>query len=183
MCDIDDAVLRQCPYGYVFAVRVVRYFNQLLWDLTLPPVSFLELYFDFCLDSGTVAPILMRPSTGVLKKDAPFFALPDQDIKADANQVPLVVQSRTWARMIKWLLHQWSDCPLTIHNRVKSVSACGYCMPAISLGGGPKFLTGVRPKQSLWTYFHPNGFAKQNMARMWRPSCPVNHQVFAQAGA
>eukprot|EP00438_Fugacium_kawagutii_P022809 Skav208201 [mRNA] locus=scaffold2026:153188:158570:+ [translate_table: standard] len=80
-CDISEQVLAACPYGDVFARRVVGYLNGLQWDMQKPSVSLLELYFDFSLFTGTVSPIFhaftaSRGSRGVYK-------LPDLSIQSD----------------------------------------------------------------------------------------------------
>ena len=180
-CDISDDVCDQCPFGATFARRVRAYFHMLPWDCSQAPVSALEVYIDYCLFTGSVVPVRVDDATDPSTKEQ--FALPDLDISADSFQVPLVTQSRTWVRMIKWILARWPNAPMAPKQRLKSLAMVGYLMPAFSLSGYPKFRSGILPRQHLWQFFHANGKVHQSLGRMWKPPRSAVPMQVAQAGA
>ena len=181
VCIVPEDILQSCPFGVTFAKRVVAYFNNLPWDLSLPPVSFLELYIDFSLTTATVVPVLLTSE----QNPKGWYALPDQCIEADAFSRPLAAQSRIWTSMLKWLLRVWPGTFLSLRPRVKSMSHCGYLFPAVSLAGTPLLRRGVLARTELWKFLHPNGFAAKNLSRVWKPSTrvPGDCRILAQAGA
>ena len=178
-CSLDDDVLKACPFGFTFAKRVCDYFDGLRWDLDQQPVSCLEVYVDFCLSTSSVAPVCTNGVSATFRRKQ-IFELPDMSVAADAFNVPLVSQSRIFVSMIKWLLRNW-DAPFVPRTKVKSLSMCGYLMPAFSLSGVPEFRMQTQARQQLWNYFHVQGKAKQDLSRNWRP--PSRHQVHAVAHA
>eukprot|EP00438_Fugacium_kawagutii_P024751 Skav213501 [mRNA] locus=scaffold3849:186306:191832:+ [translate_table: standard] len=148
-CDISEQVLVTCPYGDVFARRVVGYLNGLQWDMQKPSVSLLELYFDFSLFTGTVSPIFhaftaSRGSRGVYK-------LPDLSIQSDVSQQPLCQQSRVWNRMIKWLLQHWQGAPWSYVCKTGSLGRYGYTIPVIGL-----IPASLRRKRLRWAQLAPD---------------------------
>eukprot|EP00438_Fugacium_kawagutii_P017856 Skav229919 [mRNA] locus=scaffold3709:10405:15534:- [translate_table: standard] len=172
-CTIPDHVLHTCPYGSEFAFRVRDYLDGLEWDLHKPAVSLLELYFDFTLRTGTVAPVFcaftsLRGSRGVYK-------LPDVHIVADLQQQPLHQQSRVWNRTIKWFLTKWSDAPWGHVIKTASLGRYGYTIPVIGLQGQPRFRMSVQVCQQLWTYFHPNSGSTRNLKHKWIPPRTISN--------
>ena len=181
-CDISDDECASCPFGEVFAQRVRSYFQGLRWHPDKPPTSALELYVDFALHTGTSVPIRVD-SNGSRPNAKEEFALPDRDIRADAFQVPLVVQSRTWVRMMKWILNRWDDAPMVIQNRCKSLSSVGYTMPAFSVSGCPQLRMGAKVHEALWEFFHTNGRIHNSLGKQWHPPRSRAASSYAHAGA
>ena len=157
------------------------YFHLLPWDCGQAPVSALEIYIDFCITTGSVAPVRIDDPENPSTKEC--FALPDLDISADSFQVPLVTQSRTWVRMIKWVLARWPNAPMSTKQRLKGLAMIGYTMPAFSLTGCPSFRAGILPRQHLWRFFHHNGKIHNSLGRKWMPPRHAPAAQYAQAGA
>ena len=175
VCKVPKHVLAECPLGPVFAERVRQYFDGLRWDLSQEPIGLLHLYFDFCLHTKTMAPVSVPNASGVEE-----FLLADQSIAADALRPALVVQSRTWNKMIKWLLKVWGNPPFALIPKAKSLSRYGYPFGAVSLSGSPDLRAKDASMQHLWNYFHVNGAVASSLSRSWQPRVPI---TAAQAGA
>ena len=181
-CQLPSEVLDACPFGTEFAKRLQNYFHGMRWDHQQAPTSCLEIYIDFSLFTSSVAPVKIDPDPA--RPTVERFELPDLSVSADSFNVPLVVQSRTWVRAVKWLIKVWEDCPMEIQHQCKSALAMvGYTMPMCCVKGAPSLRLHTSAKQHLWNYFHVNGRIKNNMSRRWHPpkrSIPLHH---AQAGA
>eukprot|EP00435_Cladocopium_sp_Y103_P002392 s1123_g1.t1 len=88
-CVVEPKDIDQCPYTSVFAQRVVQYFHNLQWDPEAPSISCLELYVDFCLWTGTVAPCLLHVGARNSRGPVRSYVLPDMSPAADAVQATL----------------------------------------------------------------------------------------------
>ena len=174
-CQVPDDVLATCPLGKKFALRVRDYFHNLWWDLTQQPVGLLQVYFGFCLTTQTMAPVRVTDAAGQEQ-----YLLADQSIAADAQRPTLVVQSRTWNKMMKWFLKVWGNAPFAWIAKAKSLSQFGYHFGAVSLSGSPNVRSKDASMQHLWNYFHVNGVVINSLSRSWQPRTPI---AFAQAGA
>ena len=174
-CQLPDHVLDACPLGKTFAVRVCSYFHDLLWDPTQQPVGLLQVYFDFCLTTQTMAPVRITDAQGHEQ-----YMLADQSIAADAQRPALVVQSRTWNKMMKWFLKVWGNAPFAWIAKAKSLHQFGYHFGAVSLTGSPNFRSKDASMQHLWQYFHVNGVVINSLSRTWQPRTPI---TIARAGA
>ena len=160
-CQLPDEVLKSCPLGFDFAKHLQNYFHQLRWDHHQPPTNCLELYIDFSLCTSSVVPVKVDPDP--LHPKVEKFELPDLNIAADSFSTPLVVQSRTWVRAIKWLIKVWDGCPLQILHQCKgALSMVGYTMPMCCVQGAPGLRMQTSAREHLWNYFHVN-----------EASCPV----------
>ena len=181
-CQLPQDVLEACPLGFQFAIRLQAYFHGMRWDHQQSPTSCLELYIDYSLHTGTVVPIKVDPDP--MHPNVEKFELPDMSVAADSFNVPLVVQSRTWVRAVKWLIKVWEECPMEIQHQCKgALSVVGYSMPMCCVKGAPCLRMQTGAREHLWNYFHVNGRIKNNMSRRWHPpkrSVPLLH---AQAGA
>lgn len=70
---LHEDTLRSCPYGFEFASRFARWWSGLQWG-TGSPVSFHELYVAYCLQTGSMAPVVLGQKR---------YALRDQSHEAD----------------------------------------------------------------------------------------------------
>eukprot|EP00438_Fugacium_kawagutii_P017560 Skav228548 [mRNA] locus=scaffold1887:556581:561575:- [translate_table: standard] len=172
-CDIPDHVLLTCPYGSVFARRVCQYFDGLQWDFQQPAVSLLELYIDFSITTGSVAPVFCPFTTS--RGSRGIYKLPDCDVLADVQQESLQLQSRVWQRVVKWCLKHWESAPWTTMCQATSMARYGYPKPHNGLCGQPKFRSNTAVCNALWTYLHATRGAQRCFRNKWVPPRAVVH--------
>eukprot|EP00435_Cladocopium_sp_Y103_P023529 s1438_g5.t1 len=119
-CVVEQKDIDLCPYTSVFAQRVVQYFHHLQWDPEAPSVSCLELYVDFCLWTGTVAPCLLHVGARNSRGPVRSYVLPDMSPAADAVQATLREQSRVWSKVLAWLR---DCCPTAPAKPIRGIRA------------------------------------------------------------
>lgn len=166
-CVIPSSDLQGCLYGAAFLERVQHYFHNLEWDFGQQAVSLLELYCDFSLHTGTLAPVLLPGRTA---GGAKVYRLRDTHIAADLAANTLQDQSRVWQRTVKWLLSHWQHCPWSELVTTDSLSKYGYTAPQNGVAGHPKFRSGTEVCSRLWAFFHTNEGTRRTMGRRWAVS-------------
>lgn len=180
-CCVDAAEISSCPFSKIFAERVIRYFDGLPWDWSAPSVSLLELYIDFTLATGTLAPVLRNPGEiGSRGKVLQQYYLPDLCPAADDCSTLLADQISVRTRMTKWLLRCWTPCPWTeLVVDSKTAHRCGFLEKRIlGLQGYPKLRMGGTTGQKLWSFFHPTSGVHRSLRLVWGRS-----HVIGRAGA
>ena len=76
-----------------------------MWPVNVDPaqnISRLELYIDFAISTGTVAPVNVNQCSGPGHKA--INAVPDENFSAQVASATLAQQSRVWIRFLKWVL-------------------------------------------------------------------------------
>jgi len=118
------------------------------WVHAPAPISALELYINFALDTGTMVPV--QP-TGKGSK----FVLRDLDVQADLCDANLALQNKTWIRGLKHV-HEFFPHALVPSwlNRENTLNCFGYTIKVISLSFRPKLKNGAHACKLLWDYFH-----------------------------
>ena len=147
-CCVSADAIGTCRYTAEFAKRVCRYFHDLEWDFSRPNVSRLEVYIDFTLWTGTIAPCLMD-------KQSHTYKLPDMCTLADLKNASLRDQSRVWTKTLAWLRNNCDTAPAAPTRGCVSLVKLGYSQQHYGLRGMPRFRCGKRVLQTLWEYFHP----------------------------
>ena len=168
-CVVAQADVDKCPYGSVFARRVVNYFHNLQWDFEAPSISCLEMYVDFCLWTGTVAPCLLHVGARNARGPVRSYVLPDQSPQADAVQSSLRDQSRVWSKVLSWLRDHCHTAPAKPTRGCSSLLKVGYYQQHYGLAGHPVLRTGRRVSQELWDFFHTATGMQANMNKRWKP--------------
>lgn len=167
-CVIAESKLESCIYTELFARRVVNYFHNLEWDFTQPNVSTLELYIDFALWSGTVAPALIHAGSKKTGKHNRSYQLPDQCPLADLAQCTLRQQSRVWSKMLAWLRENWHQAPGKPQLGCTSLVKVGYHQQHYGVPGTPRFRSGLRVLHELRSFFETSKGYRTNMDRRWK---------------
>ena len=136
-CVVDSAAIDKCPFNSIFAQRVVSYFHNLQWDFEAPSVSCLELYFDYCLWTGTVSPSLMHVGARNARGPVRSYVLPDISPAADACQSTLREQSRVWSKILAWLRENCPNAPPKPALGCSSLLKVGYYQQHYGVPGHP----------------------------------------------
>eukprot|EP00435_Cladocopium_sp_Y103_P029385 s1966_g7.t1 len=147
-CVVAQDAIDKCPYNPVFAQRVVRYFHNLQWDFEAPSISCLEMYIDFCLWTGTVAPCLLHIGARNARGPIRSYVLPDQSPQADAVQSSLREQSRVWSKVLCWLRENCPNAPEKPVRGCTSLLKVGYYQQHYGLAGHPVLRTGRRASKN-----------------------------------
>lgn len=180
-CHVETGTLAQCPFGGLFAERVVKYFAGLSWDFSAPSVSLLELYIDFCLSTGTLAPVLLDSGTrGPRGKMIQHYYLPDRWPAADGCSQLLSTQHSIWMRTIRWLLKVWDGNPFgEVICNSRTAHRYGFLEKRIlGLTGYPRLRSGIAAGEKLWHFFHPPSGVHRSLRLTWGR----NHIISAGGG-
>eukprot|EP00438_Fugacium_kawagutii_P025640 Skav209571 [mRNA] locus=scaffold281:133458:135524:+ [translate_table: standard] len=166
-CEVPPDATGNCLYGETFMRRVIDYFTGLEWDFSQPPVSLLELYADFTLYTGTLAPVLLTRQCLGLTAGPKVYRLKDMILVADMTYQSLQNQSRVWQRAIKWLLQHWLNCPWSQLSKTSSLARYGYAVDQNGLSGQPKFRNGTTVCNRMWAFFHTSEGVRRSLDRKW----------------
>jgi ribonuclease HI len=147
-----------CPFGHVFAGRVGNWWNLLEWK-TGTCTSLVELYFDFCMYTGTQAPVRFPGNQ---------WRLRDTCVQADNSDLRLGLQLHMWVRFLRWLLEQSEGVTLKI-QKSSALREYGYAKPIFSVNGRAQLVDGSRTSKAVWKYLHPGGYTVANFTRPWSP--------------
>ena len=145
-CVVGQDILDKCPFNGVFVQRVVNYFHDLQWDFDAPNVSCLELYVDFCLWTGTIAPCLLHVGDRNARGPIRSYALPDLSPAADVVQFTLREQSRVWSKILAWawLGDHCHTVPSKPERGCSSLLRVGYYQQHYGVAGHPLLRCGRR---------------------------------------
>ena len=157
-----DEFLIHWQLGRIFGTRFLDWWSSLEWVPASAPISALELYINFALDTGTMVPV--QP-TGKGSK----FLLRDLDVQADLCDAKLALQNKTWIRGLKHV-HEFFPHALVPSwlNRENTLNCFGYTIKVISLSFRPKLKNGAHACKLLWDYFHTNTGVQRDLKRPWR---------------
>ena len=157
-----DEFLIHWQLGRIFGTRFLDWWSSLEWVHASAPISALELYINFALDTGTMVPV--QP-TGKGSK----FLLRDLDAQADLCDAKLALQNKTWIRGLKHV-HEFFPHALVPSwlNRENTLNCFGYTIKVISLSFRPKLKNGAHACKLLWDYFHTNTGVQRDLKRPWR---------------
>ena len=147
----------QCRFGDVFLERVMAWATKLRWPKNPTGcVSLLELYVDYTIHTGTLAPV---PTSYANDKRVQTYMLKDLHPEAKVVTQTLGEQSIIWARFLKWSnqngIKFWEYDTMPPSNCLNHV---GYSLRTPAIANRPIFVTGVRPMILLHKLFHsPSG--------------------------
>ena len=119
------------PWGSVFLWRIVQWAKGLVWPNDGSnmgrDISFVELYIDFMLSSGSRTPRNIFDSSQRDKCGFSNYILDDIDTRADAGSIDLFQQNDVWGRSLTWL-HKFLPeglFPANIQRRSHSLTDLG----------------------------------------------------------
>ena len=143
-----DEFLIHWQLGRIFGTPFLDWWSSPEWVHASAPISALELYINFALDTGTMVPV--QP-TGKGSK----FVLRDLDVQADLCDANLALQNKTWIRGLKHV-HEFFPHALVPSwlNRENTLNCFGNTIKVISLSFRPKLKNGAHACKLLWDYFH-----------------------------
>eukprot|EP00438_Fugacium_kawagutii_P007572 Skav230249 [mRNA] locus=scaffold1266:50096:54652:- [translate_table: standard] len=156
---IAPGTLEQWPFGPKFAQRFACWWNNLVWTND-GIISSLELYIDFAISSGSMVPVWLKQNKWALRED---------NIVADESSLALNLQSRTWVRVLQWMLPK-IEFPINVLPKGRGLHHVGYTIPVYSFAGRPKLHIGTQASHVLWNYFHRAGSTVRDMKACWHPS-------------
>ena len=157
-----------CPFTDVFQARVIEWLTQLTW-YDSGEVSMLELYADFSLWLGSLAPVpCYRDSNLAAGDDHAKYSLRDMCVVADSQPNTLAMQNSTFVRFMRWFVQAYPGLlPCDISKTTKSASQVGYPYPAVGFKCSVQFACGVHTLDMLWKYFHPHGGTVRTLKAPW----------------
>lgn len=161
---LSEQLLHSCPFGHVFASRFADWWCELQWGEGLP-VSFHELYVSFCLQTQTMAPVVLGQKR---------YGLRDLCHEADIAPLSFVLQLNVWDKMIMWWM-RLSHQPMPI-QRVDALHKYGYSYRVKGFMQRPILHNVETMGQELWRYFHPQnpGRTRRSLQFAWcvQSRCP-----------
>jgi hypothetical protein len=92
----DQQDIQRCPFGAKFAQRVLSWWIKLQW-FDGPPVSAVEIYFDFCIDTRSQVPVRLDGNVWKLREDS---------IEADVTTQRLGLQNHAWLKFLRWWIEK-----------------------------------------------------------------------------
>ena len=145
-----------CPFTALFQERIFDWLAQLTW-FHGGEVSLLELYCDFTIWSGTLAPVPRYRDPGFVdRKLVPKYSLRDQCVVADTTVNSLATQNLAFSRFMQWCVQTYPGLlPCPISRGTKSASRVGYPYPCVGFQASVAFAAGVATPNHMWDYFHP----------------------------
>ena len=157
-----------CPFTDVFQARVIEWLTQLTW-YDSGEVSMLELYADFSLWLGSLAPVpCYRDSNLAAGDDHAKYSLRDMCVVADSQPNTLAMQNSTFVRFMRWFVQAHPGLlPCDISKTTKSASQVGYPYSAVGFKCSVQFACGVHTLDMLWKYFRPHGGTVRTLKAPW----------------
>ena len=96
------------PWGPVYLWRILYWARKLQWDVheieTGADISFLELFIDFVLTTGTCTPVNIFTKAQRDRFTAPCYVLQVLQVRADCQAVTLGSQTQVWTKSLCWLM-------------------------------------------------------------------------------
>ena len=154
--------LQKWQLGDEFGKRFLGWWKSLRWVPGSVPISALELYINYCIETKGMVPHQIRG------KGSPFL-LRDQHIEADLCKAVLSLQNKTWIRAIRFLRDHFAECFLPGWiDRYNSLGVFGYTIKVITMGCRPILPQGIEAGRILWSYFHTDNGVIRDLKREWK---------------
>eukprot|EP00435_Cladocopium_sp_Y103_P052154 s1235_g16.t1 len=106
------------------------------------PISALEMYFAFAMETGCMAPVQVKEKQYALRSDS---------VAADQFKLDLSRQSRVWLNFVSWWL-EGVESPLHL-TEVKALKHLGYPIVVRGFLQRPRLANSIAAQQELWKYF------------------------------
>lgn len=166
-CTLPDGIADNCPYTAQFARAAAQWASCLQWPAAPQPgapISLLELYCDFVLFSGLLAPVqISTPSERQRGARTKYFLRGDH-ILADHASLALSIQSRTWTRFVRWFIrHTPALSHLEVHP-AKSLGRFGHRLFHASIDHRPLLTHRCEAYIILQKFFHTAYGKRRNLA-------------------
>ena len=147
-----------CPFGTKFASRVKSWWDKLQWFVG-PPVSVVEIYFDFCIDTQSQVPVRMPGNIWKLREDS---------VEADVTSQRLGLQNHAWLKFLRWWCGKL-QCPELQICRCNSLFTYGPTVTSWGFNLRPKLVQGEKVSMEVWKYLHSGGKTRRNFKSPWCP--------------
>ena len=151
---------KKFPYNDTFLARIVKWYNTLEWPTPQSnesrPISLLELYFDYVLETQTLAPVKVSAQGK--------YYLRDQDTAADLTQNKLSQQHNIWVRSVKWMSQNIPQMASHSYCKERCLAIYGYGQLHDSIKPRPKLNHGEAVYKLLQAYFVQGEGTRNNMA-------------------
>ena len=160
--DVDALMAQGFPFGRLFCQRLCTWWNNLTWCQHSEPISILELYADFSLQTRSTTP-------GRTSKKPLRWELRDQSVAADLAPKTLGAQLRIWGLVLKWLFEVHPEgFPSAWIPRCSSMLIFGYKRYFSGFDSRPKLA--YSSLAALWHYLHPPEGNLHQLTRLWPPA-------------
>eukprot|EP00435_Cladocopium_sp_Y103_P060200 s1265_g22.t1 len=133
--------MNACPYTPSFAKKFQAWIQNVEWG-DGQPISALELYFAFAMETGCMAPVQVKEKQYALRADS---------VAADQFKLDLSRQSRVWLNFVSWWL-DGVESPLHL-TEVKALKHLGYPIVVRGFLQRPRLANSIAVQQELWKYF------------------------------
>ena len=128
-----------------------RWATALKWPVNVDPahpedISCLELFIDFAISFGTVAPVNVNQCSGPGHRA--IYALPDENFSVQVASATLAQQSRVWIRFFKWVLAVQGETkvfPASFVKHGKHLDPLGYSLWLPGVDRRPLLVSSDRP--------------------------------------
>ena len=165
--DLSREKILSSNFGAIFVWRVLAWRNSLAWPD--PPrcagedISFLELYVDFILFSGSRMPVNLIPAPAT-SRDPGRWELRDLSIEADScDDRSLATQSYNWTRFLSQTQKRlnFNMWPCGTGTASWSLHKIGHSTPRPGLLQRPALTSGLEAASVLRRYFiRPDGVTR-----------------------
>ena len=132
------------------------------------PISCLEIYIAFALETGMMVPVQIRDKVYALRTDS---------VEADQFKLDLLRQSRVWIKFLQWWL-KGIEPPIQMHD-VKALRPLGFSIAVKGFKKRPCLPGAIDAMNNLWRYFQQVMGTHKTMCRPWSVHTPS----FAVGGA
>ena len=133
--------MNACPHTAAFARKFQRWIRNVAWGEG-EPISGLEMYFAFALESGWMVPVQIKEKQ---------YTLRSESVVADQFKLDLSRQSRVWINFLIWWL-EGIDSPIQLVN-VKALKQLGYGIVVRGFLKRPQMSQSIAAQHELRKYF------------------------------
>ena len=147
--------VQECPYTPMFAARFQDWMHNVQWG-NGEPISALEMYVAFALDTGMMAPVQVKDKV---------YALRTENVMADQFKLDLSRQSRVWINFLRWWLDK-VDSPAQMQN-VKALRPLGFTIAVKGFTNRPRLSGSITALSALWRYFQQTVGKHKTLEKPW----------------
>ena len=173
--------MQSCPYTTTFALTFQDWIRHVQWG-DGEPISALEMYITFAMDTGVMAPVQVKDKV---------YQLRTESVIADQIKLDLSRQPRVWINFLQWWLDR-TDAPIRLQSG-KALRPLGFTIAVRGFNKRPRLNGSAAALVNLWMYFqqtvgkHKTGMAGPGPVRargsrsgpvrsaaghvLWKPAC------------
>ena len=134
------------------------------------PISLLELYADFCLVTGLMAPVQVVSQEKRRRGHRPGYMMRSDSIVADSASRSLSIQSHFWSRFMRWFRLQIPAFQNLEIIPSRSLRRVGYRLCHIRFSRRTKLVSGILPYQVLAGYFNTSCGKRRSLSGVFQAS-------------